>query len=87
MPKASYPTTFRGHPIVSPYGRAYWHGWHYYLKTPGWKPQRCTKGFYRTVPRRKAFWVGYDMAKEATLRNMTSYHGHVDVRYHHGGLY
>lgn len=82
-----YPTTFRGHLIQSPYGRAYWHGWHYYLKTPGWKPQRCKAGFYNTVPRRKAFWAGYDMAKQATLRCMTSYHGHVDVTYRPGGLY
>ena len=87
MPKPSYPTKWRGHTIQSRYGRAYWHGWHFYLKTPGWRPPQYRQCFYSTSPRRHAFWAGYDMAKEATLRGMTSYHGHVDVRYHSEGLY
>ena len=90
MPKPSYPTKWRGHTIQSRYGRAYWHGWHFYLKTPGWKrrPLSCNScTIYRQRRHLKAFWAGYDMAKEATLRGMTSYHGHVDVRYHSEGLY
>ena len=62
-----YPTTWKGHPILSRYGRAYWRGWHWF-----WEGNMLSKpqgyAFGRRYARYlHAFWSGYDMAKEAQL--------------------
>lgn len=81
-------TTWRSYPIVSRYGRAYWYGWHHYLQTPSWKPRKhrglCV---YSQTKHLKAFWAGYDMAREAHLAGLVKAYRVIDVRYHQGGLY
>ncbi len=65
----TYSTTWRGHTILSRYGRAYWRGWHWFwerrhARQAQWLSLRLGK---RNVYYLHAFWAGYDMAKEARL--------------------
>ena len=78
-----YPTTHRGYPIHSPYGLAYWRGWHYFLNTPGWhRPKRANHvHMYASRPHRHAFWAGYDTAKQAELSGYVISRRQVNVAY------
>ena len=81
-----YPTTYKGYPIHSKFGRAYWMGWHYFLNTPGWsrkpyKGKNCHVHLYHLPPYRHAFWQGYDTAKRAELSGYVVSRRQVNVAY------
>ena len=59
-----YPTTYRGHPLLSRYGRSFWRGWHAFLGTGTFRPLSLRS---QGKPYRHAYWAGYDMAHAAML--------------------
>jgi hypothetical protein len=67
-----YPTRYHQRPIADRYGRAFWAGWDYYIRSICCDGPSTKLSGYRQSAFRRAFWAGFDMAKESTLHGYES---------------